>query len=138
MSQADNTTEPNEVRWTWRAVLISYWGLLGLFTIDGVMTWLRGAPVSVALVLWALRIIPLSIFIPGLRRRSPRVAAWLSFAILLYFIHAVMTAFVPGELLYGVIYALLCSAVFTSIVLWIRAMRRHYQISLQVPPGSRE
>lgn len=126
---------PASVVIAWRAVVLSYAAILLLFTVDGVMTWMRGAPVSVAFVLWALRIIPLTIFLPGLRRRSPRVAAWLSFAILLYFIHAVTTAFVPGEALYGTIYALLCAAVFTSVVVWIRVMRKHYHITLQRPQG---
>ncbi|MEX1196300.1 MAG: DUF2069 domain-containing protein [Pseudohongiellaceae bacterium] len=126
---------PLSVVIAWRAVLLSYGAILALFTVDGVMTWMRGAPVAVAFVLWALRVIPLAIFLPGLRRRSPRVAAWLSFAILLYFIHAVTTAFVPGEALYGTVYALLCAAVFTSVVVWIRLMRKHYQITLQNPQG---
>ncbi len=124
---------PKSVTWSWRAVVLSYGALLVLFTIDGFLTWMRGAPVAVAFVLWALRIIPLSIFLPGLRRRSPRMVTWLSFAILLYFIHAVMTAFVPGEALYGTVYALLCAAIFTSVIVWIRQMRKHYQISLQNP-----
>lgn len=122
---------PASVIITWRAVVLSYAAILLLFTVDGVMTWMRGAPVTVAFVLWALRVIPLAIFLPGLRQRSPRVAAWLSFAILLYFIHAVTTAFVPGEAVYGTLYALLCMAVFTSVVLWIREMRKHYHITLQ-------
>jgi uncharacterized membrane protein len=127
-------TSPASVRIAWRAVLLSYAAILALFTVDGVLTWMRGAPVAVAFVLWALRIIPLAIFLPGLLRRSPRVAAWLSFAILLYFIHAVMTAFVPGEAMYGTVYALLCTALFTAIVLWIRLMRKHHHITLQHPP----
>lgn len=133
---SDPSTEkatPASVVTAWRAVVLSYAALLALFTVDGVMTWMRGAPVAVALVLWALRVIPLTIFLPGLRRHSPRMAAWLSFAILLYFIHAVTTAFVPGETLYGTIYALLCASIFTSIVVWIRLMRKYYQITLQHP-----
>lgn len=126
-------TRPASVIWAWRAVVFSYAALLGLFTVDGVVTWMRGAPVSVAVILWAVRMIPLGIFLPGLRRQSPRVAAWLSFAILLYFIHAVTIAFVDGERLYGTLYALLCAALFTALVVWIRVMRKHYHISLQNP-----
>jgi len=113
--------------------MLSYAGLLGLFTVDGVLTWIRGAPVAVAVVLWAVRVIPLAIFLPGLRRQSPRVAAWLCFAILLYFIHAVTIAFLDGEMLYGILYSLLCAALFTALVTWIRVMRKHYHISLQNP-----
>lgn len=132
MNHKENESSPPRiVRFAGHALIGSYAALLGLFTIDAIMTLFRGAPFAVALVLWLVRVLPLLIFLPGLRARSPRAIAWLSFAILLYFIHAVMTAFVPGEMLYGIIYSLLCVAVFCSVVLWIRVMRKHYGISLQ-------
>lgn len=128
-----NGSIPTSVKLARAAVWLSYGSLLGLFTVDGIMTWLAGAPPVVALVLWLVRVLPLLIFLPGLLSQSPRVAAWLCFAILLYFIHAVTTAFIPGEAVYGTIYSLLCSAVFVSLIAWIRVMRRHYHISLQRP-----
>ncbi len=124
-------TRPFAVYVARRAVLYSYGSLLGLFTMDAVVKLAAGAPVAVALVLWLVASAPLLLFLPGLRSQSPRAAAWLSFAILLYFIHAVTVAFVPGQALYGSVYALLCAALFSALVYWIRVMRKHYHITLQ-------
>lgn len=112
------------------AVMISYFGLLGLFTGDALVTLLKSAPLAVVLVLWLFRVVPLLIFLPGLRQSNLRTHAWLSFAILMYFMHAVVTSFVPGELFYGVLYASLCAAVFISVIFYIRVARKYLGMKL--------
>jgi len=107
------------------AMLITYFGLLGLFTGDAIVSAASGAPPAVALVLWLVRVLPLLIFLPGLLQGQLRVHAWLSFAILLYFTHAVITSFIPGELFYGLLYSSLCVAVFCAAVIYIRVARKH-------------
>jgi uncharacterized membrane protein len=126
----DNTTGswqpvPGVVTRSRQAVMATYFGLMGLFTGDALVSMLSGAPLAVAIFLWLFRILPLIIFLPGIRRGDLRTHAWLSFVVLLFFVHAVVTAFLPDELLYGVIYALLCTALFTAIVVYIRVARRH-------------
>lgn len=125
--------DPASLRGARLAVVSSYFALLGLFTVDALMSLLAGAPVLVAAILWLVRVIPLLIFLPGIRKQAPRAAAWLCFVLLLYFTHAVTTAFVPGELLYGLVYTLLCTALFTALVIWIRLMRKYHGITLQQP-----
>lgn len=120
-----NKTAPPSVAMSRRTVLIFYFGLLGLFTADAILTLFRGAPFWVAVILWLFRMLPLLIFLPGLRTRALRTYAWLSFVVLLYFTHAVVTAFVPGELFYGTIYSLLCVALFSALIIHIRLVRKH-------------
>lgn len=126
-----NETDPTTLVIARKAVIYSYSTLLGLFTVDSLMTLLAGAPGLVVLTLWLIRTVPLLIFLPGLKRKTPRAAAWLCFVILLYFTHAVTVAFVPGELLYGVVYALICTALFSALIAWIRLMRKHHGMTLQ-------
>ncbi len=125
--------EPRSLRGARLAVVYSYTALLGLFTVDTLMSLLAGAPVLVAAILWLVRVVPLLIFLPGIRRQAPRAAAWLCFVLLLYFTHAVSLAFVPGEQLYGVVYTLLCTVLFSALVIWIRLMRKYHGITLQQP-----
>jgi len=125
------TSDPITLAVARKAVMYSYFSLLGLFTVDSIVALLAGAPVLVVVILWLVRILPLLIFLPGMKRQTPRTAAWLCFIVLLYFTHAVTTAFVPGELLYGVTYALICTVLFSALITWIRLMRKYHGISLQ-------
>jgi len=103
----------------------SYFGLMGLFTGDSILLLFQGAPVMVAIAIWLFRILPLCIFLPGIRNDNPRVYAWLSFAILLYFTHAVVMLLGAGNLIYATLYCLLCVAVFVSAVIYIRTARKY-------------
>lgn len=103
----------------------SYFGLIGLFTGDAVLMLFQGAPILVAIVLWLFRILPLGIFWPGIRKNNPRAYAWLSFAILLYFIHAVQLLLASNNLIYSALYCTLCVAIFTSAVVYIRVARKY-------------
>lgn len=113
-----------------KAVLAFYFGLLGLFTADAILTLFRGAPLGVAVFLWLFRLLPLLIFLPGLRRNTLRTYAWLSFVVLMYFTHAVVTAFVPGELFYGLIYSFLCVGLFCALLVYIRMAKKHLGLTL--------
>lgn len=103
----------------------SYFGLIGLFTGDAVLITFQGATIPVAIALWLFHVLPLSIFWPGIKKNNPRAYAWLSFAILLYFIHAVVVINVPGSLVYDLLYCSLCVAVFTTAVIYIRVARKY-------------
>jgi uncharacterized membrane protein len=108
-----------------KAVLAFYFGILGLFTADAILTLSRGAPLGVAIFLWLFRLLPFLIFLPGLRRNNLRTYAWLSFVVLMFFTHAVVTAFVPGELFYGLIYSFLCVGLFCALLMYIRMAKKH-------------
>lgn len=103
----------------------SYFGLMGLFTGDSILLLFQGAPVMVAIAIWLFRILPLCIFLPGIKHDNPRVYAWLSFAILLYFTHAVVMLLGAGNLIYASLYCLLCVAVFVTAVIYIRTARKY-------------
>ena len=122
---------PPSLRRARQAVLASYFGLLGLFIADSLLLIvIKGAPFTVALVFWLVKSLPLMLFWPALRVDNLRGHAWLSFVILLYFAHAVITAFVPGELLYGLVYSGLCTALFIALLMYIRLARHYLGLSL--------
>ncbi len=106
------------------AALTCLYALFLLFAGDSLQMWLAGASPGVALLFWLVRLAPLAIFLPGLHRHSPRTAAWLSFVILMYFVHAVTTAFVAEYRFYGIAYSLLCMAVFGALVRYINLARK--------------
>lgn len=115
---------PARVRRAALASLGAYYALLLLLTAFTVRDWLAGAPVAAAVFLLLLRTGPLLIFARGLHQRRPRTAAWLSFVILMYFVHAVTTAFVAETRVWGLVYSLLCMAQFTALVVFINLGRK--------------
>jgi uncharacterized membrane protein len=129
-SDATPAPVPKIVNQSRKAVLAFYFGMLGLFTADAILTLFRGAPIGVAVFLWLFRLLPLLIFLPGLRRNILRTYAWLSFVVLMYFTHAVVTAFVPGELFYGLVYSFLCVALFCALLTYIRMAKKHLGVNL--------
>lgn len=124
---------PQPVKNARMAVMVSYFGILGLFTGDALVSLLQGAPLAVAIFWWVFRVLPLSIFWPGLQKNHLRTYAWLSFAILMYFVHAVVVSFVPGELFYGLLYSLLCTALFCALIWYIRVARKYLGQNLMSP-----
>lgn len=63
---------------------------------------------------WTVQLVPLLIFLPGLRRDNPRAHIGLCFVLLLYFIKAVEGMFSPARA--WIDYALLILTVFLFIV----------------------
>jgi len=116
---------PPSVNRARQATLISYFGLFGLFTGKMIVNMFSGMPVAVAIFFWLFAALPLSIFIPGLRKNNLRSYAWLCFLILMYFMHAVEQAFIPGNLFYGLTYCLMCTAVFSSAIAYIRLAKKY-------------
>lgn len=112
---------PANLRMTWLGLLGSFLGLLLYFALN---SWLALGGPSLALpVVWLLQTLPLLIFLPGLLRARPRTCAWLSFVVLLYFIHAVLVAFDPARRLLGLIEVLLCVVMFVLLIIYIRQYR---------------
>jgi uncharacterized membrane protein len=116
---------PASVNLARQGVLISYFGLLGLFTGKAIVNMVNGMPASVAIFLWLVGVLPLSIFIPGLRKNTLRTYAWLCFMILMYFLHAVTLAFSTGSLVYGLVYTLLCTLLFCTAVTYIKLAKKY-------------
>lgn len=102
--------------------LLAYFGVISLMAVQG--------PNLAFPVVWLIQVFPLLIFLPGLLRQRPRTHAWLSFVILLYFIHAVLVAFDPVRRWLGIIEVLLCVLIFSLLILFIRQYRDHYQTNI--------
>lgn len=109
-------------------VLASFYALVGFFFISTPMmlSALSFGTLSIAL----LQTLPLLIFAPGLQSTRLRTYGWMSFVVLLYFTHGVLVAFRPGQLTQGLIEVLLCVALFTFLILFIRQYREHYKTPL--------
>ena len=105
-------------------IIVLYSALLVYFAINSYMA----LGLSVALpVIWLLQTLPLLIFLPGLLKGKARTYAWLSFAILLYFIHGVLLAFDEQRRWLGVVEVTLCVLIFVYLVLFIRSYRDYFQ-----------
>jgi len=81
-------------------------------------------------VIWLLQILPLLIFLPGMLSGRARSHAWLSFVILLYFVHGVLLAFSAERRWLGITEVILCSLLFIGLIVHIRRYRDHYQTPL--------
>ena len=75
------------------------------------------------LVIWAIAVFPLALFAPFLHGTRIRPFAWLSFVVLMYFVHGVLTAFTPGRLLVGLLEILFCVLLFSAVIVLIRRYR---------------
>ncbi|MBP0048067.1 DUF2069 domain-containing protein [Marinobacterium sp. AK62] len=99
-------------------VLISYFGLLALFTLW--YLWLAPASSEHPWVIWLVHVLPLGAFAPVVVKGAPRGHAWLCFVLLLYFLEAVIAAMVPTTRWLGLIDCLLLVTLFTSAMLFAR------------------
>lgn len=121
-------TLPSHIATMRLGVLASYYTLVGFFfvTTPLMLSSLSLGTLSIAL----LQTLPLLIFAPGLQRTRLRTFGWMSFVVLLYFIHGVLVAFRPAQLAQGLIEVGLCVALFTFLILFIRQYREHYKTPL--------
>lgn len=119
---------PADIARTHRLVLANFYALLVYFALYTVLS--LPEPSLAMPVIWLLQTGPLLIFLPGLLRQRPRIYAWLSFVILLYFMHAVLLAFDPARRWLGILEALLCTSMFILLVVFIRRYRNHYQVGI--------
>ena len=112
-------------RWV---VLACYYGL---FLYFGVLSTLSLENIVVAtLVIWLIQITPLLIFAYGLHKNHMRTYAWLSFVVLLYFMHGVLLAFDPERRWFGIVEVALSSLLFIFLIVVIRLYREHFQVGL--------
>lgn len=111
-----------------RAVLFFYYGLVLFFFLSTPLM-LGGLSVG-AVAISLLQTLPLLLFAPGLQRTRLRSYGWMSFVVQLYFVHAVLDAFRPGQLAQGLVEIALCVGLFVALILFIRGYREHYQTPL--------
>ena len=123
-----NNTLPPSIELLRKYLLTAYYALLGYFIVSATMVF--GEFRSASLVIWLIQATPLLIFARGLHYANLRTYGWVSFVILLYFMHGVLLAFQPGQFWLGLIEALLCILIFVLLILFIRQYRDHYQVSL--------
>lgn len=109
-------------------VLASCYGLILNFLASSLMA-MNGLSLS-TVVIWFIQILPLAPFLPGLHHNRLRTYAWVSFVVLLYFMHGVLVAFDPGRRVSGLIEVSLCVILFVSLIIYIRQFRQHYGVSL--------
>jgi len=109
-------------------VLAACYALMLNFLISSLL--ILEVPSLATLVIWLIQVLPLAIFMPSLHLGSLRSFAWVSFVILLYFMHGVLVAFNPASLIFGLIEAALCTIVFCALIVYIREYRRFYGVKL--------
>ncbi|MGB4246362.1 MAG: DUF2069 domain-containing protein [Pseudohongiellaceae bacterium] len=126
---SEQETAPALIEQSRNAVIAIYCVLLLTYTLHSVWQ-IPGGNIPAIVFLWLLKVVPLLIFMPGLRKRHLRTHAWLSFVVLLYFIVGVQTAFVAETRIYGIAITLLLSGLFCALVVYIRAFRGFYKTSL--------
>lgn len=81
--------------------------------------WLSGLPFTALLLVLLLKLLPLALFIPALRRPRPLTPVWLSTLLLPYFCWAVLAAWAPGtEGALALLRALLIAACIIAAMTW--------------------
>lgn len=128
MNTSTDSTLPIALRRARWVVLAACYGLLLYFLVSSVVAINRFAIATV--IIWLIQSIPLLIFMPGIHRQRLRSYAWMSFVVLLYFMHGVLVAFTPGRLVFGLIEVSLCTLLFLFLILYIRQFREHFGVSL--------
>jgi uncharacterized membrane protein len=113
---------PAEVHFLRRLVLILFYGLWLVLFFNS-LTLTTGLSVT-TFVIWAFAVFPLALFTPFLHRAGIRAYAWLSFVVLMYFVHGVLTAFTPGKLLVGILETACCCLLFATLIALIRKYRQ--------------
>lgn len=69
---------------------------------------------------WALRSLPLLLFVPGLIKKSHKTASWLAYVIMLYFVFAITVLFTQGTELWGWLLIAMTLTVFVTTMLFTR------------------
>jgi uncharacterized membrane protein len=121
-------TLPSSIELLRKSLLTAYYALLIYFVVSALMVFGEFRPASLAI--WLIQVTPLLIFARGLHYANLRTYGWVSFVILLYFMHGVLIAFQPGQFWLGLVEALLSALIFVLLILFIRQYRDHYQVSL--------
>lgn len=125
---SDNKALPANIELLRKSLLACYYALLLYFVVSAVLVF--GDFRVASLVIWLIQVTPLLIFARGLHRGALRTYGWVSFVILLYFMHGVLIAFEPERFWLGLTEVLLCSVIFVLLILYIRQYRSHYGVPL--------
>ena len=128
LTMTSSNTLPTPIELLRKAVLAAYYALLIYFIVNALMVFGEFRPASFAI--WLIQVTPLLLFARGLHYANLRTYGWVSFVILLYFMHGVLIAFRPGQFWLGLVEALLCTVIFVLLIVFIRQYRDHYQVSL--------
>lgn len=107
--------------------LALYYALLVYFAIN---SFLALGPSAALPVVWSIQTVALLLFLPGLHQGKARSYAWMSFVVLLYFVHGVLLAFDAQRRWLGLTETVLCVLLFTSLIIYIRRYRAHFQVPI--------
>ena len=124
----DTVILPRNVAFSRLGVLSFYYSLIGFFVISTPLM-LGGLSVG-NLAISFIQVFPLLLFARGLQSTRARTYGWMSFVVLLYFIHGVLVAFRAEQLIQGLIEVGLCTGLFVALVLFIRSHREHFKTPL--------
>lgn len=119
---------PSNIELLRKSLLAAYYALLAYFVFTAATVF--GDFRAASFAIWLIQVTPLLIFAPGLHRAVLRTYGWVSFVILLYFMHGVLIAFDPERFWLGIVEVSLCVTIFVLLILFIRQYRIHYQVSL--------
>ena len=123
-----SNTLPASIELLRKSVLAAYYALLIYFIVSALLVFGEFRPASFAI--WLIQVTPLLIFARGLHYANLRTYGWMSFVILLYFMHGVLIAFQQGQYWLGLVEALPCTGIRSWLIVFIRQYRDHYQVSL--------
>lgn len=91
----------------------SYWLLMLTLALH---LWLQSAP----LIIYAISLLPLMIFIPGMLADKLRTLIWLGFVILLYFYNGVQNMAVPEPMALDIVELVLTILLFCAAMFYAR------------------
>ena len=124
----DTVILPRNVALSRLGVLSCYYSLIGFFVISTPLM-LGGLSLGNTAISF-IQVFPLLLFARGLQTTRARTYGWMSFVVLLYFIHGVLVAFRAEQLIQGLIEVGLCTGLFVALVLFIRNYREHFKTPL--------
>lgn len=96
-----------------RATWLCYWALLLQQALDA---WMHGAPWFI----WVLKLLPLLLFLPGMRRDNLRSYIWLCFICLGYFLILVQRIFAQPDNLLVIVGLVAVVVLFIAAMLYVR------------------
>jgi len=95
------------------ATQISYWGLM---LVTAIHLYLQSAPP----IIYAISLLPLMIFIPGMLADRLRTLIWLGFVVLLYFYNGVQNMAVPEPKTLDIVKLTLSITLFSAAMIYAR------------------
>jgi uncharacterized membrane protein len=100
----------------WISHRVAAFSLGALLATQVVESWLQQAP----LFIWVIRLLPLLVFIPGMRADKLRSYIWVCFVCLLYFMMLVLRLFADPTRLVSIVGMTSVVCLFVSAMLYVR------------------